>query len=201
MSTLTVTEFKSQTKTRVKIDRRTLVKALEKIACVIPRASTKPVLLCVRVEATNGLLWLAGTNLDTSLALTLPIAGELPRCLVTCRDLLQRIKASKSPECELWREGDHLVCLEMVSDLCEWHVPPDHLAPQMTSNLKVFKDADALDRWRIADLDPAFLRTKSAHRLLEGSHELWARTHDLDDGDSIFQNIVACADRFGILRD
>lgn len=108
MTTMTATEPKSQTRTRVKLDRRTLVKALEKIACVIPRASTKPVLLCVRIEAKNGLLWLAGTNLETSLALTLPVSGDLPRCLVTCRDLLQRIKASKSPECELWREAAYL---------------------------------------------------------------------------------------------
>jgi len=106
MSSMTVTEPKS--KTGVRIDRRTLVKALEKVACVIPRAGTKPVLLCVRIEAKHGLLWLAGTNLETSLALTLPVHGNLPRTLVSCRDLLQRVKAGKSPECELWREDDAL---------------------------------------------------------------------------------------------
>ena len=39
--------------------------------------------------------------------------------------------------------------------------------------LMVFKDADALDRWRIGDLDPSSLRTESARALLEISYRLW----------------------------
>jgi hypothetical protein len=66
------------------------------------------------------------------------------------------------------------VPLERVAYLCRWHVPPDDRAPEMTDELRVFKDADALDRWRIHDLDPRFLRTKAAHRFLEASRELWS---------------------------
>jgi uncharacterized protein len=90
--------------------------------------------------------------------------------------------------------------VEQIAYLCEWHVPPDHHAPEMTASLKVFKDADALDRWRIADLNPAFLRTRSAHRLLRPSHDLWARTRELEDGDSIFGDIIDAALRLGILQ-
>jgi len=36
-----------------------------------------------------------------------------------------------------------------------------------------FKDADGLDRVRIRDLNPEYLRTKSAHRLLLAAHQLY----------------------------
>lgn len=96
------------TRTGVHVDRRMLTNTLQKIVNVMPRASTKPVLQCVRMEAKGGFMWLAATNLETSLVLTSPVSGELPRCLVPCRDLLQRIKSSKSPDCEIWQDGDGL---------------------------------------------------------------------------------------------
>ncbi len=54
---------------------------------------------------------------------------------------------------------------EQVAYVCRWHVTPDCSVPDMTPKLRVFKDADALDRWCIGDVDPSFLRTGSAHRL------------------------------------
>lgn len=104
----------------VQVDRRTLVSALQKIVSVIPRASTKPVLQCVKIEANNGLVWLAASNLETSLVLTLPVNGELPQSVVPARDLLQRIKASKSPDCELWIEDD---CLGVNGGTVEHRLP------------------------------------------------------------------------------
>ncbi len=92
------------------------------------------------------------------------------------------------------------VPLDRVAYLCRWHVPPDHRAPEMTDELKVLKDADALDRCRIGDLDPSLLRTQAAYRLLEASRSLWAATCALDHHVQTFSKILNAATRSGILR-
>ncbi|MEE9297045.1 MAG: hypothetical protein V3W34_19045 [Phycisphaerae bacterium] len=93
------------------------------------------------------------------------------------------------------------VSLDRVAFLCRWHVPPDRRAPEMTPELKVFKDADALDRWRIDDLDPAYLRTKSAKQLLDVSHDFWAATSGSLDMANTFDEIVAVAMAKGLVVD
>jgi uncharacterized protein len=93
------------------------------------------------------------------------------------------------------------VPLHRVTYLCRWHVPPDHLAPEMTPELCVFKDADALDRWRIGDLDPSRLRTESSRLLLSASHALWMATRDLSKPDQMFLAVQRAAMKLGILRE
>lgn len=85
------------------------------------------------------------------------------------------------------------VSLERVAYLCRWHVPSDFKAPRMTDELKVFKDADALDRWRIGDLDPTYLRTNAARRLLDASLALCSATMSLNDPNSMFREIISIA--------
>ncbi|MBP7937770.1 MAG: hypothetical protein KA354_24285 [Phycisphaerae bacterium] len=85
--------------------------------------------------------------------------------------------------------------------LCRWHVPPDHLAPEMTAELRVFKDADALDRWRISDLNPSFLRTASAQKLLRASYVLWTETTRMSNPDQAFTCVLAAAQALGTLAD
>ena len=91
------------------------------------------------------------------------------------------------------------VSVERVGYLCRGHVPLDHRVPEMTDELKVFKDADGLDRWRISDLDPSYLRTDSAHQLLDVSRDLWAATRELHDPSHMFTEIVTTAAELGIL--
>lgn len=91
------------------------------------------------------------------------------------------------------------VPLERVAYLCRWHVPPDDRALGMTDELRVFKDADALDRWRIDDLDSRFLRTKVARGFLDASHELWSLTRDITDGEEVIERILATAVNVGIV--
>ncbi|QBD76000.1 hypothetical protein EPA93_08270 [Ktedonosporobacter rubrisoli] len=57
--------------------------------------------------------------------------------------------------------------LKMVMYLDTWHVPADVHAPAMTPELAVFKDADSLDRVRIYDLDPQYLRWDYSKNLLQ----------------------------------
>ena len=92
------------------------------------------------------------------------------------------------------------VPLERVAYLCRWHVPPDDRAPELTDELRVFKDADALDRWRIYDLDSRLLRTKTAHRFLDASRELWSLTADVVSGDEAFEQVIEAAVKIAILR-
>lgn len=91
--------------------------------------------------------------------------------------------------------------LEQVLYLCRWHVPPDHWAPEMTTELRIFKDADALDRWRISDLNPSFLRTASAQKLLLPSYALYAQTADIHRSEHAFLSILEAAQALDILAE
>lgn len=62
--------------------------------------------------------------------------------------------------------------VEAVRYCCEWHVPSDAECPVMTAELRCLKDADGLDRVRIYDLNPKYLRTEPARRLVARAQEL-----------------------------
>lgn len=85
--------------------------------------------------------------------------------------------------------------VDAVSYLCHWHVPEDEEAPLLTAELRTFKDADALDRWRIDDLDPAYLRTESSRLLLDFSRRLWRETEGVGTKPDAFRRILTVADR------
>ena len=93
------------------------------------------------------------------------------------------------------------VSLDQIAYVCRWHVPPDERSPKMTPELQVFKDADALDRWRIDDLDPAYLRTKAARQLLDSSYALWDATHAFIDATEMFEQIIEVARDQGLVVD
>lgn len=56
--------------------------------------------------------------------------------------------------------------LQQVIYCCTWHVPDDALIPQITPELICLKDADGLDRVRLNDFNPSFLRTSYARTLI-----------------------------------
>lgn len=101
-------------------------------------------------------------------------------------------------------EGDFIpkVNWSEIAWLCRWHVPPDHKCPQhsINDNFRIFKDADALDRWRIGDLDPDYLRLKTSYDLLQASQSLWRRTRSLDYSDTAFDDIITEATSIGLLK-
>lgn len=75
--------------------------------------------------------------------------------------------------------------LEILKFLIQNHAIPDQSAYKKLSHYDLadvertlmlydaFKDADGLDRVRIKDLNPEYLRTQSAHRLLLAAHQLY----------------------------
>jgi hypothetical protein len=56
--------------------------------------------------------------------------------------------------------------LEMVMYLNTWHNIDDKFIPDITIELAILKDADALDRVRMDDLDPNLLRHEASRTLL-----------------------------------
>ena len=44
-----------------------------------------------------------------------------------------------------------------------WHVPPDDQCPEWTPELRCLKDADGLDRVRLGDFAPSYLRLPYLH--------------------------------------
>jgi hypothetical protein len=68
--------------------------------------------------------------------------------------------------------------LEEVRSAVTWHSQknePPKSHPHY-SMIALLKDADCLDRWRIDDLNPDYLRYKESHRLLEFSQGLYEET-------------------------
>lgn len=98
--------------------------------------------------------------------------------------------------------------LETTLYLNTWHVPHDSSAPMMTSELAIFKDADALDRGRLEELYPgvlSFVDTRqlrhkvSKELLLLPSQALYEKTavYPTDEG---FEYVLYTAEKLGLLR-
>src|SRR5207244_12669016 len=101
--------METATATTFRVDRKLFVKALEQMGRVVPSRFGKPILQCVRLQAERGLLKLAGTDLETSLMFQVWGDGELPECVVSCQELLRRVKAGKAETCEISHNGETLI--------------------------------------------------------------------------------------------
>lgn len=78
----------------------------------------------------------------------------------------------------LQREHEHA-----VRTAVSWHAVPRELprAHRYAPLIHLLKDADALDRVRIADLDPRYLRYAVSRSLTDFAQELFSRTHGVAD--------------------
>lgn len=88
--------------------------------------------------------------------------------------------------------------LEVVTYIAQWHVPSDKDAPAMTLELQVLKDADALDRVRLGDLDVRYLRTDAARSLVGIAEELFY-AHETMAIDDAFERVIKAALEMGIV--
>ncbi len=92
--------------------------------------------------------------------------------------------------------------LETVLYLNTWHVPSDNQAPEMTPELAVFKDADALDRVHIYDFDARYLRCGHARVLLQYlAQELYDLSEAKRWGEHypVFDCVMAAALEIGLI--
>ncbi len=67
--------------------------------------------------------------------------------------------------------------LEFIAELCIWHEIPDQQIERLSLELVILKDADALDRCRIRDLDPTRLRLAKATQMVERAERLERATN------------------------
>lgn len=82
--------------------------------------------------------------------------------------------------------------LQRVLACCRWHEITDQEIPVMTPELLCIKDADGLDRVRINDLNPAFLRTGPARSLVARAWELYRAS---DGGKDPWETVLEAASR------
>jgi hypothetical protein len=85
-----------------------------------------------------------------------------------------------------------------VAELCRWHETRDAEIRRLSLELLILKDADALDRARLGDLDRGRLRLARTHDLVEGAVALERATNRygwLTAGD-----VIEAAGRLGVLR-
>ena len=85
---------------------------------------------------------------------------------------------------------------DIVRYCCTWHETSDAAIPMMTAELKCLKDADGLDRVRINDLNPDYLRGKRARSLVDDAWGLYRATVS---GDGSWRSVMKVARDSGFL--
>ncbi len=94
----------------VALSRPALVALLDRAKHVVPARCPKPILTCVHLEASDGLLRMQATDAELSLFAQTPADGYMPACVVPLVELIRRVKASKHATCSLSlsEDGKHL---------------------------------------------------------------------------------------------
>lgn len=90
--------------------------------------------------------------------------------------------------------------LDTVTYIVHWHVPQDWEAPALTTELKVLKDADGLDRVRLGDLDHHFIRTNAAMSLISLADDLYQSYLAINRNNrDPFTAVLKAAQKLGII--
>lgn len=90
--------------------------------------------------------------------------------------------------------------VDRATYIVHWHVPSDSEAPVMTPELMVMKDADALDRVRLGDLDASYLRTDAARGLVSVAEQLYEQSlTDSHEEPETFDSVLAAAIKLGLV--
>jgi hypothetical protein len=84
--------------------------------------------------------------------------------------------------------------LELIARACDWHVCPDRRSKWDHPTLWLLKDADGLDRVRLYDLNPQFLRHEATRGWIGQAELLYQATQDADDVGPIWD----AAERLGL---
>lgn len=92
--------------------------------------------------------------------------------------------------------GDYSI--DDVSYLNQWHVPDDSFAPKMTMELKVLKDADGLDRWRVGVPDMKYIRTAPALEMFDLSRQFYEASLRLGQNHDPVSSVIEAARQLGL---
>lgn len=92
--------------------------------------------------------------------------------------------------------------VDIATYIVHWHVPHDSDAPVMTTELKVLKDADGLDRVRLGDLDESYLRTDAARNLVQTARQLCEASLPSQPSErESFTTVLSAAIRLGLVSN
>jgi hypothetical protein len=86
--------------------------------------------------------------------------------------------------------GDTPASLELIASACDWHVCPDRHAEWDHATLWLLKDADGLDRVRLYDLEPRFLRHAATKKWIADAQRLFEATADCQDMEKIWHTAL-----------
>lgn len=99
--------------------------------------------------------------------------------------------------------GDRVAAetLECIAYLNEWHVPSDESVPRFSLELEILKDADGLDRVRLYDLDPNYLRLEVSRGMIDLAQQLLDKTLESRKYASApFETVLRAAIHLGLVR-
>jgi len=81
--------------------------------------------------------------------------------------------------------------LELIAQACDWHVCPDRHSGWDHEVLWYLKDADGLDRVRLYDLDPSYLRHAETRQWIKAARQLFQATEDAADVAAVWKKAAA----------
>jgi hypothetical protein len=81
--------------------------------------------------------------------------------------------------------------LELIAQACDWHVCSDRHSGWDHQVLWYLKDADGLDRVRLYDLDPSYLRHRETRQWIKQARRLFQLTEEADDVQVVWKKAAA----------
>ena len=94
------------------------------------------------------------------------------------------------------RPASAAINLRFVAELCRWHERQDQEIERLSLELLILKDADALDRARLGDLDPRRLRLARSHDLIDEAMRLERATNSYGSISAV--DVLVVAQRLGL---
>lgn len=91
--------------------------------------------------------------------------------------------------------------LDTATYIVHWHSLPDGEAPVMTTELKVLKDADGLDRARLGDMDESYLRLDVSKSLIGTAQKLFEASKQGDSSEvETFEDVIKACRELDLIR-
>ncbi len=91
--------------------------------------------------------------------------------------------------------------LDTATYIVHWHSLSDSEAPVMTTELKVLKDADGLDRVRLGDMNESYLRLGVSKSLIDTARMLFAASKQGNFGEvETFEDVIKACRELGLIR-
>lgn len=91
--------------------------------------------------------------------------------------------------------------LDTATYIVHWHSLPDGEAPVMTTELKVLKDADGLDRARLGDMDESYLRSDVSKSLIGTAQKLFEASKQGNFSEAeTFEDVIKACRVLGLIR-